>query len=193
MPSAPSASWHTISGETLCESPWLTVNRETIATPTRPQGVEWMVAKRPVAAVVAPRTPEGNYALIRQERLPVRREIWEFPAGQVEGDVSAESILHTASRELGEEAALACPGALISLGVLFSSPGFTNECCHLFLADGVRPAPELRQHDADESIHEVRFFTPEELSLSIASGEICDANTLACFARLQAKGLFLRP
>jgi len=193
MSADPTHSWHTLRGETLCQSPWLTVSRETIATPSRPQGVEWMVASRPVAAVVAPRTPEGNYALIRQERLPVRREIWEFPAGQVDGEVTSESILRTASRELGEEAALSCPGGLIPLGVLFSSPGFTNECCHLFLADGVRAAPELLQHDANESIHEVRFFSPEELIRAIADGDICDANTLACFARLQARGLFFRP
>lgn len=192
MTSDPSHPWRTLAGETLCRSPWLTVTRETIATPGRPHGVEWMVAKRPTAAVVAPRTPDGRYALIRQERLPVRREIWEFPAGQVDGDASEESILATAHRELGEEAALVCPGGLIPLGVLFSSPGFTDECCHLFFADGVHPAPELRQHDANECIHEVRYFEPGELRAAIADGEISDANTLACFARLVARGLFER-
>jgi len=192
MASQPSDPWRTLVGETLCHSPWLSVERETIATPTRPQGVEWIVARRPKAAVVAPRTPEGHYALIRQERLPVRREIWEFPAGQVEGAFTAESVRQTACRELGEEAGLSCPGGLISLGILFSSPGFTDECCHLFLADGVLPAPELLQRDANESIHEVRFFAPEELRRAIADGEINDANTMACFARLVASGLFLR-
>jgi len=185
-----SGAWPTLHSEILCDTPWLSVAREKIATPSRPAGVNWMVIRRSVAAVVAPRTPEGNYVLIRQERVPTRREFWEFPAGQVDGEVSPETILAAASRELGEEAALACRSPLIPLGRYFSSPGFTDECCHLFLADGVEQAPGLQCHDANEAIHGVRSFTPDELQSAVAEGEICDANTLACFARLQAKGLF---
>lgn len=185
-----SRAWPTLNSEILCDTPWLSVAREKIATPSRPAGVNWMVIRRPVAAVVAPRTPEGNYVLIRQERVPARREFWEFPAGQVDGEVTPQSILATASRELGEEAALACRTPLIPLGRYFSSPGFTDECCHLFLADGVEQAPGLKCHDANEVIHDVRTFTPDELRRAVAEGEICDANTLACFARLQARGLF---
>lgn len=184
------ADWPTLNSEKLCDSPWLSVSREKIATPSRPNGVEWMVIRRSVAAVVAPRTREGNYVLIRQERIPVKREIWEFPAGQVEGAVTPETILATATRELGEEAALACRSPLIPLGMYFSSPGFTDECCHLFLADGVESEPGLQQHDENEAIHGVRSFTPEDLLQAVADGKICDANTLACFARLQARGIF---
>lgn len=183
------AGWSVLSSEVLCESPWLTVAREKIATPTRP-GVDWFVAKRPAAAVVAPRDAEGNYLLIRQERVAVRRETWEFPAGQVEGPVSEDSIRATALRELGEEAGVVCAEPLLSLGYFFSSVGFTDECCHLFLADGVTAAPELKDHDAQEAIHEVRRFTPAELREEIARGRICDGNTLACFARLNARGIF---
>jgi len=188
--STASGAWPTLHSETLCDTPWLSVAREKIATPSRPAGVEWTVIRRSLAAVVAPRTREGNYILIRQERVPVRREFWEFPAGQVDGEVTPESILATASRELGEEAALSCRAPLVPLGRYFSSPGFTDECCHLFLADGVEAEPGLKCHDANEAIHGVRSFTPDELQRAVAEGEICDANTLACFARLQARGLF---
>ena len=185
-----SQSWSTLSSAVLCESPWLTVTREKIATPSRPGGVDWLVAKRPTAAVVAPRDEEGNYLLIRQERVAVRRETWEFPAGQVEGPISGDAILATAMRELGEEAAVVCPQPLLSLGFFFSSVGFTDECCHLFLAAGVRPAPHLREHDAQEAIHEVRRFAPAELREAVAGGLIIDGSTLACFARLNARGIF---
>lgn len=186
----PSAHWPSLASLPLCETPWLTVTRETISSPSRPQGTDWVVVRRAVAAVVAPRTPSGDYVLIRQERLPARREFWEFPAGQVEGEASPEAILETAARELGEEAALLCQAPLLPLGRLYSSPGFSNECCHLFLADGVEAAPDLRRHDTNEAIHEVRHFSAHELLQAVADGEICDANTLACFARLQARGIF---
>lgn len=186
-----SDDWRLLGSESFCDFPWLRVARELVATPTRPEGVAWMVAHRPVAAVVAPRTPDGSYLLIRQERIPVRRETWEFPAGQVDGDVSDASILATAHRELGEEAGVRCPGDLVPLGRFYSSVGFTDECCHLFLAPDVVPSAGLVDHDEHEAIHEVRAFPPDELTAAIAEGTIIDANTMAVFARLHAKGVFL--
>jgi len=183
------SAWRTIASEPLHKSPWLRLNRETVATPSRPNGVAWLVVRRPVAAVIAPRTPAGEYLLIRQERVPVRRETWEFPAGQIEGDGSDDSILATAHRELGEEAGVRCSGELVSLGLFFSSVGFTDECCHLFLAPEAVPASELVAHDTNEAIHEVRAFSPQALREAVAAGEIIDANTLAVFARLVARSL----
>jgi 8-oxo-dGTP pyrophosphatase MutT (NUDIX family) len=63
-----------------------------------------MVARRHTASVVAPRTVTGKFILIRQERIAVQRVLWEFPAGQVDGEVNEVSIYQTALRELGEEA-----------------------------------------------------------------------------------------
>ncbi len=179
-----SGSWRILHSDTLCESPWLRVERRTVATPSRPEGLEWIVALRPVAAVVAPRTPEGAYLLIRQERLPVMREMWEFPAGQCD----APDVEATARRELAEEARVHTDQPLVSLGVLFSSVGFTDECCHLYLACDVRPAPVAPERDVHEAIHEVRAFSPLELRTAVAGGLIQDSNTLAIFARLSARG-----
>lgn len=181
------SSWDVLRTESLCVTPWLEVNRETVATPSRPGGVEWTTVVRPTATVIAPRTTEGNYLLIRQERIPVRREMWEFPAGQVDGNAEVEA---TARRELGEEAGVSCPGPLVPLGLFFPSCGFTTECCHLFLAPDIEPAPNLTDHGALEAIHEVREFSPDELCEAIGAGVVSDANTLATFARLQARGLF---
>jgi 8-oxo-dGTP pyrophosphatase MutT (NUDIX family) len=131
----------------------------------------------------------GNFVMIRQERVAVRRETWEFPAGQVDGMVTADAILATAHRELGEEAGLRCAGELVPLGMVFSSVGFTTECCHLFLAPEVVPAPELTSHDAHEAIHEVREFSTASFRAAVADGSISDCNTLAVFARMAALDL----
>ena len=181
--------WHVFNSEALCETPYLSVYREHIGTPSRPNGVTWMVAKRHTAAVVAPRTTDGRFILIRQERIAVRKVLWEFPAGQVDGEVTEASIYETALRELGEEAGVSCSSELISLGYFFSSVGFTDECCHLFLASDVVPRPEGFDHDEHEAILEVGKFSDEELAGLIASGEIVDSNTLATYARLKARKL----
>lgn len=182
------SGWRELSRETCVETPYLRVYRETIATPTRPDGVDWMVVRRKQAAIVAPRTPEGTFILVRQERVPIRRELWEFPGGQIDGEVTPESIVETAHRELGEEAGCRVTGELIPLGNYYPSAGFTDEFCHLFLATDVVPRDEGHLHDEHEAIVECRAFSTAELRAMIANGEICDANTLCLFARLVAGG-----
>lgn len=184
------SGWGILQSETLCDTPHLRLNREFVATPSRPAGISWLVVHRRAAAVVAPRTPDGAYLLIRQERVAVRRELWEFPAGQIDGEVNERTIRETALRELGEETGMECGGELTPLGYFFSSPGFTGECAHLFLAADVGPRTEGPDHDEHEAILEVGTFSPEQLKELIAGGEIVDANTLAVFARLQARGIF---
>ena len=182
------SGWRELSREVLAETPFLRVVREHVATPSRPQGIEWTVVRRKSAAVVAPRTPDGGYILVRQERVSVRRELWEFPAGQVDGEATPESILETAHRELGEEAGCRVEGEMIPLGAFYSSAGFTDEESHLFLATDVVPRDEGHDHDEHEAIVECRAFRVDEFRAMIASGEICDANTLCLFARLVAIG-----
>lgn len=184
------SGWRCLRAQRVYETPWLCVDRETVATPSRPAGVEWVSVGRPTAAVIAPRTPDGAYLLVRQERVPVRREMWEFPAGQVEGTDDPASIVATAHRELAEEAGVVTRSPLVPLGHFFSSCGFTNECSHLFLAVDVEPAADPGMRDANEAIVEQRAFPPDALVEAVGSGMICDANTLAVYARLVAKGLF---
>ncbi|HEY8901592.1 MAG TPA: NUDIX hydrolase [Chthoniobacterales bacterium] len=182
------SGWRELHREILAETPYLRVVRELVATPTRPNGVEWTVVRRKQAVVIAPCTPEGKFLLVRQERVPVRAEFWEFPAGQVDGAVTPEHILEAAHRELREETGSHATGEMIPLGSYYSSVGFTDEQAHLFLATGVEPHDDGHAHDDDEAIVECRALTPAELREWIATGRICDANTLATFARLVAGG-----
>ena len=136
-------------------------------------------------------TEDGRLLLVRQERVPIRATIWEFPAGQIDDHAEPEAIRATALRELREEAGyeLANDGELVPMGYFFPSAGFTDEHSHLFLARPVIAHPQGTEHDASEAITECRGFTPVEIRQMIASGEIRDANTLSAFARLTAMGL----
>ncbi len=183
--------WQTTADETLFANPYLEVHRVTVTSPTRPAPFAWTVCHRKSAVVVAPRTAEGKFLLVRQERVPIRATIWEFPAGQIDDPAGEDAIRATGLRELREEAGyeLASGGELISLGHFFPSSGFTDEHSHLVLASPVVPHIHGQELDENEAITECRDFSVSELHAMIASGEIRDANTLAAFARMMAMGL----
>lgn len=183
--------WQTQCDETLFANPYLSVHRVTVTSPTRPEAFTWTVTHRKAAVVVAPVTAAGEFLLVRQERVPIRATIWEFPAGQIDDHAESDAIRTTGLRELREESGheLAPGGELISLGYFFPSAGFTDEHSHLLLARPVVPSPLGHEHDESEAITECRAFPPAEFRAMIARGEIRDANTLSAFARMVALGL----
>jgi 8-oxo-dGTP pyrophosphatase MutT (NUDIX family) len=145
--------------------------------------------------VVAPVTLEGRFVLIHQARIPVRRWLWEFPAGQVDEtkNPDPEQLRQTVLRELAEEAGyeLTADGSLTYLGHYFPSQGFTDEENHLFVARPVHANHIGFQPEQAEAISEHREFSLDELRSMIANSEIQDANTLALFARMVARSLVL--
>lgn len=185
--------WKLLGEEIQFSNPHVQVRATQIRTPSRPEGCAWTVVHRKGAVVVAPVTENGGLLLVRQERIPIRSTIWEFPAGQIEENAAHDAaiIRETALRELREEAGyeLAEGGELVSLGYFFPSCGFTDEHSHLFLARPVVPCAGGQAPDAQEAITECRAFPPAQFRAMIASGEIRDANTLSVFARLCALGL----
>ena len=186
-----SEGWQTQGDETLFANPYLSVHRITTTSPARPEPFTWTVVHRKGAVVVAPMTAAGELVLVRQERVPIRAEIWEFPAGQIDDQAEADAIRATGLRELQEESGyeLAAGGEMVSLGYFFPSSGFTDEHSHLVLARPVVPSPRGSRHDEHEAIIDCRAFSQAEFRAMIASGEIRDANTLSAFARLVAFGL----
>lgn len=185
--------WETLDRRVAFTNPYLEVSLERVITPTRPDGVQWTVAHRKGAAVVAPITTDGRVVLVQQERLPIRASLWEFPAGQIdEASEHDETVVRaTALRELREESGyeLGPNGELVSMGMFFSSPGFMDEHSYLFAARNVVPSTHGHSPDESESFTGCRAFTKEAFRGMIASGEIRDANTLSTFARMVALGL----
>jgi 8-oxo-dGTP pyrophosphatase MutT (NUDIX family) len=188
--------WRTLGEEVHYESPHLTLSTQTVLTPTRgDKPAKWSVVHRKSAVVVAPLTAAGNFVLVKQERIPVRATLWEFPAGQIDEDDDTNLVVirDTAARELREETGYELPadgsGQLIALGYFFTSQGFTDEHNHLFLARGVVLSDEGSAHDENEGIVDCQEFPPDELRRMIAENEITNANTLSLYAKLCARGL----
>ncbi len=185
--------WEVVSQETHFANAHLAVATEEVKSPRRPEGQAWTVVHRKAAVIIAPLTVEGRLILIRQERIAIRAEIWEVPAGQIDEETgnARAAIEAVALREMREETGyeLGRDGELIPLGYFFSSPGFTDEHGYFFLARGVRPAAAGDAHEESETILECRAFEMTEVARKIAANEIRDANTLGLWARLVALGL----
>jgi ADP-ribose pyrophosphatase len=185
-----SPDWRTLQDDVAFANPYLEIHRVTVTSPSRPEPFTWTVCHRKGAVVVAARDSEGRFIMVRQERVPIRATIWEFPAGQIDEATGHDdaAIRDTGVRELREESGYE-PGpdaTSQSLGHFFPSSGFTDEHSHLLLIAPVVPHPAGHEHDESEAITECRAFSVEELRGMIASGEVRDANTLAAFARLVA-------
>lgn len=152
------------------------VDRVTLPDGTR---VEREIVRHPGAAAVLPirqrNGPSGGtvttVVLLRQYRYAAERELWEVPAGTLEPGESPEAC---AARELREEAGLEA-AELRPLASFFTTPGFTDERIHLFVATGLREVGAAP--DPEERIR--REELPLERALEmVRDGEVMDAKTI---------------
>lgn len=127
------------------------------------------ILRHPGAAAVVPLHEDGTVTLIRQHRHAAGGTIWEIPAGKLD---PGEDPAACARRELAEEAGL--DGPVRPLLPLLTTPAFTDEVIHLFVATGLRAVPVARE--ADEVIDTVRLSIEEAVAM-VARGEITDAKT----------------
>jgi ADP-ribose pyrophosphatase len=128
------------------------------------------IVEHPGAVAIVSIDTEGEMAFVRQVREATRGSLLEIPAGTAE---PGEEPLATARRELHEECGLT-GGRWSELGSFWTTPGFSREYMHVFLAEGVErgdPAPE-----ADEELEIVRYPAADVEALV---PEIEDAKTLA--------------
>ena len=183
--------WRKTRSEMALENPHVSVERAWYDTPGGRTDVPWMVVQRKAAVAVIPVLEDGRFVMVHQERPPVMQTMWEFPAGQIDTEVTRESIIHTVLNELREECGCVLNndhGTLEPLGWYFPSQGFTDEIVYLFTAKPVcvvsRPEP-----DGSEHISDVRFVSAGELRGMIAANAITNALTLALYARIAALGL----
>ena len=124
----------------------------------------------------------NNVLLVRQFRYPVDRFLLEIPAGGIDpGEEPVDSV----RRELQEEIGY-FPRKTDRLGGFYAVPGYGTEYLHCFLATDLMPG-RLVAEDTDD-IELVRV-SPDEIPRLIASGEICDAKSIAALLTF----LFIRP
>src|SRR5690348_6390706 len=164
----------------------LDLDVDTVRFPDGSVG-ELEVIRHPGASAVVPfaddpRSPDPTVLLIRQFRHATERYVWEIPAGRLEPGEAPEAC---ARRELEEEAGVTA-GDLRRLTTIYTTPGFTDERIHLFLASSLGEGTERREVDEFLEVHRMPWSRVLRL---IEQGEIEDGKTLValmfveCFVR----------
>jgi ADP-ribose pyrophosphatase len=159
---------------------WL-VNRETIYNPQTDITLTRACIRHPGICVIAPFLDPDTVLMMRQYRYSIDGELWELPAGTIEGRekdsrvVPTESPEECAARELREETGYEA-NRLEKVAECYAMPGSSDELMHVFFASGLRAGKQ--KLDAGELINEIRPFSTAELVKMIAGNEIRDAKTL---------------
>ena len=141
------------------------------------------VVEHPGGVCILPLDNEDMVTLVKQFRYPFHQVICELPAGKLD---AGEGHRLCALRELKEEVGMT-PDELIYLGALYSSPGFSGEIIHLYLAKGLHQG--ACQPDEDEFL-EVERIPLEKAAAMVLDGTITDAKTQAAVLKvyIKAKG-----
>ena len=172
-PSAPTAPGK-ISSKRVHTGRIISLDTDTVRFPNGSVGELDMIRHPGASAIVPflsdPKGADPELLLIKQYRYAAEQYLYEIPAGRLD---PGEDPAHCAARELREETG--CQAERIDfLLTMFTTPGFTDEQIHLFVATGLDRGETA--HEADE------FMTLETMTLSralqlIEKGEIKDAKT----------------
>jgi 8-oxo-dGTP pyrophosphatase MutT (NUDIX family) len=137
------------------------------------------VVGHPGSVAIVAHDDELIYLVAHAREVVNEQELLELPAGKL--DEEGESPLDAAKRELAEEIGKEA-GEWRHLTTSYSSPGFTDEQIHVYLAT------DLRDSDAERDQHErieVRKVPLSELAATIR--DCRDAKTLIGLLWLHAE------
>jgi len=143
-----------------------------------PDGTEFdlEIIRHPGAAAIVPvisdrDAEDPTVLLLEQYRYAAGGTIWEIPAGVLE---PGEDPIDCAKRELLEETG-ARADKIEHLTTVFTTPGFTDEMIHLFLATGITVGEP--SHEQDEFI-QVKARPLSDALQMIRDGEILDSKSI---------------
>lgn len=131
----------------------------------------------PGAVAVMALNDNGEVYLVRQYRHPVRRDLWEPPAGLM--DMDGESPQAAAARELWEEADLVATQWHV-LADYATSPGGSSEGIRIYLARGLSAVPESDRftRQAEEATMVGRWVALDQVLEAGAAGDLWGPTTL---------------
>lgn len=161
----------TVERTTLFEGKIVTLRKDK-AELVNGRVVSREVVEHPGGVAVLPLHGDGTVSVVRQFRYPFQEVVTELPAGKLE---YGEDHRPAALRELEEEVG-ARPGKLTYLGCLYTSPGFSTEVLHMYLAQEL----ELGDcHPDEDEFLETERVPFQALVEQVMRGELKDAKTVA--------------
>jgi ADP-ribose pyrophosphatase len=164
----------TIASRRIYSGKVVTLDIDQVRFPDGSTGEMEMVRHGGAAAILPflsdPAGDDPQIMLIKQFRHAAGGYLYEVPAGKLEKDESPEEC---AVRELREETG--CTAQRIQhLFTTFTTPGFTDEQIHVFIAVGLTRGEAHREHDEFLEVHTMKLSRALQM---IQQGDIRDAKT----------------
>ncbi len=160
-----------ISSEEVYNGRIIRVTRDTVRLENGSEAVREVV-HHPGGACVVPLTDDGQVLMVRQFRYPHGSDTLEVPAGKLE---YGEDPLECGIRELSEETGLRAD-EFVDLGAMCTSPGFSTEVLHIYLALGLHPG---KSHPDEGEFLNVEKFPLQDLVKMVMDNQIDDGKTIA--------------
>lgn len=137
------------------------------------------VIHHPGATCMVALSDDGDVLLVRQFRYCTGAWMLEVPAGTLRPGERLEDCAH---RELEEESGYRAE-RLQPLGVIWTTPGFTDERIWLYLATGLSASAQNLDDDEALTVERVPFQDAVRMA---ESGEISDAKSICALLRAAA-------
>ncbi|HLF19185.1 MAG TPA: NUDIX hydrolase [Bacteroidota bacterium] len=132
------------------------------------------VAQHPGGAVAVPVLPNGDILLVCQFRYPMKKFLYELPAGKLNPNEDPRTC---AARELEEETGYIA-GSLEKLTAIYTTPGFCDELLHIYLAVDVKKSGKGQQLEEGELNLTVETVPFQKAVAMIENGEIVDGKSI---------------
>lgn len=171
----------TISSQRIFEGRAVKLRVDTVVKPNGKSTTREIVEHNDCVAVVV-LDSKDRAILVRQYRKAVDKYLLEIPAGSIE---AGEQPIDCVRRELQEEIGY-LPNRIESLGGFYAAPGYCTEYLHLYLATNLVPSRKRAEDTEDIEVVRVPLSNIPDM---IASGEICDAKSIAGLLRVISLGL----
>ncbi len=169
-------STNRLSSDRVYDGKIVKVDLDVVEAPDGSE-IKLEMVRHPGAAAIVPLLSDADASdpsilMIKQYRYAADGYIWEIPAGVLE---PGEAPVDCAHRELLEEVG-ATASKMEHLTTVYTTPGFTDEQIHLFLASGISLGDT--QHEIDEFI-EVEAVPISQVLRMIEAGEIVDCKSVS--------------
>ena len=135
------------------------------------------VVEHPGGVTILPIDDKGYCYMVKQFRYPAGHMILEAP-GKLE---YGEDHYDCAVRELSEETGFTAD-ELIYMGMFYTSPGFSSEKLHIYLALGLHPG---RCHLDEGEFLNVEKYSLKQLMEMVMSNQIEDAKTIIALMKAE--------
>ncbi len=162
--------WEVVSRRTILDHPFIKFRVEHLRRQDTGEEMDYYILEPPVSTVATVAIDsDGNILLTRQYRHPLRKVIFDLPAGRIEPGEEPEVA---ARREFTEETGCTA-GKWEKLGYYMPYPGGLLSGTHLYLATDLKEHPGGQHFDPHEYLEVVRKPFTEVLK-GVLDGEYVD-------------------